>query len=728
MLENLKRTIHDKVKENKEEHQEYVSRTIQVFFSFNVDSLKNKYYELFPSKDKEVEIFYPWVDWEKESTSLEEKIINIFSSETLTKFTDKGYKILDHSNQLIVVSDLTKHNIEKKINSFQQFFSHILDRIGNPTLYKIGIFILRNLNKSYTDRKESAKLFNIADFNWIKFFDKVFFFDISNPEGVIIEKEENFYSLIIYLIRYLRTKPIQFVENEKVMEFGSWVKTIGVSEHKCCSFSGFTLSLPIEYILETVLVMKGGEIIEKSFIGKFSEDKVSFYSNSFINEFPMLSPEVLIKHMKNRIKTINPICFENLPLPYEEPDKVKLLTKFFVDLETKLPEYAEVNKKILKSYIDKFVSDFRYKLNDYLNHILKAEKGGVLLAIEFLKQIYSVLENYKIEEPAKSIEVNIEDKISQLERECENGPRKNSLIARTFTAFLPLVLIFLNLKSFKTRLIPTFLSLLLVGSSYIYWDTWVSRVLRIFQEIKKLIEKKWENLMKKVEYEILKDLCVKLKEVVEELRRGMERTKLRVEEIVDFCKRKYLPSPLPGYGFLSYAVDIPSSKEQSDAEIREFEKYINFDIEKVAEDFVVSESPLEFWQRLSSPEQESFNRWEYTLIEKASLKALPYAGRLVNLSICEVLRNKPERKEKVLALLQKVSFPYIILKPGSFIGELRALLEFPSKECKEVSDKFSTCLSRYFTLEKRETSPLYRISLYVIQEEINIDDIKWIGG
>lgn len=728
MFTLLKDQIKEKVKVNKDEKLRYISRSIKVIISFDLETLKNRYYEIFPIYDKNLETFYPWIGYES-GDLLKEIIITTFSAETLENLTKRGYECIDFSDQIIVVGDITEKEGSNKINNFINVFKEIVNELDLKNIFKIGIFIIGNIETLKKTERNTKN--NIVTLPEINFFDKIYFLDRINTQKALITNKDEIYTLISYLIRFLQTKPVQIRENgTKTLNFGEWIKQSGVQEKKCCSFSGFTIFFPIEYILETVLIMKGGELIEKSFISDFPKEKTDFYFKNFLNEFSMEPLDSFVKKLKENTKIISPLSFENLPLPYEMPDKVKILSEYFNELEINLPNYASINKEILKKESIKFLTGFKYKLTDYLDYILKHEKGGVLLAIEFLNKLYEYFEKNQGENNIENGELNIKEKILQLEKECENGPRKYSLILRTIISILPLVFTFNILNSFKPRMILILLSFFIVGGSYIVWDAWTTRVLRIFQDIKIGLEKKWTGLMERIENDILKNMIEEVKNIVKESQTEMEKIKTRIEKIVKFSKEEYFPSyPSLENSFLNYLIDIPNSPEENGRESRDFIKYIECDIEKLAEEFIREQHPLEYWKRFFSPTDENFNNWEYSLIEKSSLKFIPFTNTLINLSICEILKERTEKKEKIFNLLKRFSHPYIILKPGSSEGELKALLEIPSQKCELVENEFIDFISKYLgNLETKKIHSPYRISLYTVKEGINIDDVKIGGG
>src|SRR5664280_268355 len=460
-----------------------LARTFYLVLSPSMGHLQDWFHEWFPDSDEAISNVHPWyiadknISPEKLKEILTGIFLGAFSVEVSNKLISSGYRILNTANQVFLIGDLTEDGFDEYLKLVQTSFQKVVDDFGNheSPVYFTGIFLRRNLTKN-ADGNVTAKFCGDFD-NKLKTIksklDRVFFIDISNSAGVVVSKEKDMHFLVGQLLYILSKKPLEFSEENNFAAFGEWLRRVSPQENLCNGFSGISILNPIDQMLETLLIAKGGEILDGAFFGDIDEKKVDFYTKSLLNNTHLNSLEVFSKMLKENGKAplINP--FNNIKgvkasWNINQPDD---FAAFIDDLDSNLPDDAEENRKIMAGLGQLLLDNFRYELLEHLNAAISNEKGGLLIAEQFLSKLKEMLTGMMPEKIPDHPYPDISNLIHALVTICNKGPRKESVITRTSVLFLAAIAgIFSSQAMFDLPFIVfPILTILATAAVTVYW-------------------------------------------------------------------------------------------------------------------------------------------------------------------------------------------------------------------------------------------------------------------
>jgi len=722
-LKILRRQIFEKTAPLKFPWGRDVSRTFYVLISPKMCYLKDWFQRWFPIMDDKLRGIYPWIILDAKSKADTSQIITqvwdeAFSAETLNSLIGKGFRLVDTANQIILIGELTEENVVEKLKSIYNSFESRKLGSSQTSPYWVGLFLLR--------KKEEGEIKTPLDFDeflsWAQeHLHRLFLVDISNGYSEI-SRQEDLHFLLGQLLYILTRKPME-LENE----FGGWLRRDSPEEGRCTGFSAISVLTPIDQLLEIALITKGAEVLEEAFFGDFPEERVGGYLNSLLNRTGLSSYETISSLLRRNPKypLIDPLPGGGEPIwDLEHPEG---FTSYLEDLDAKLPGYAEENERSMKEIERILLEDFRYELLDHLNAAISRERGGVGIAERFLEKLKKRMEDISKKIPDESSRPVYPDPlplIRKLEDKIQKGPRRESVAVRTILLGITALLGALSSRALfdiPSLLFPLFF-LLGIGGGLLYWYAWRNRTESLVIKIQRAIREKWDVLMKERCDRVMRGLIPNCISLIEEIESRVKATSCRLKELIDYSKSKHeAPAPMCS-AFWMYAI-------KSSDEMREYSDMIGADISSMATRYLLNERPLELWERTSPSGSEEFNPWEWSLVEKAALMLIPYIGGILDLSVCRILRDSPERAENFAELFRRNSSPFIVLKAGGFGGEVRGTLEISEGGCEDIREMLENSVRGCFSSLSTTDSPTaYRISLFSFMEGIELNSLEVGGG
>jgi len=707
-LEYLEAEIEEKIRKIKYPQIKGIIPTFYLIFP-SLAELK-EYKHLFFGDSSEIKTICPWIFLNK-SNSLDFKkaITTALDIKIEQELVEKGITVANKLYQLIVIADLTKdENILSVITTFKTQFQEIMR--GFYTSIFIGIFLTRTESNGKiifsSNLKEKLRTFlNEGIFN------KIFLLDIANKAGRFLNNRGEQLNLIMYFLNYLFYITNHFIKKHNLNNYTEWLKGMA-GEGILNSFSAGSLRLPLKEILEYASIKKGADILETAFMGEsVSKEVVNLYFNDFLNKTKL-----------NTLETWKRQFLANEDFPLLDPFKKMLsvntsdfvsYSKFLTNFDKYFSDYREENFKILQALSEFLKTQFKYLLNTQLEKIIGNEVRSFLIAKEFLKELKHhlfKLIHKEIEFPNYKDPLPLCEKLKQL---IKHQPKPLSLWARTLTfcviislCSIPFLFTLSNFFLFFAFLITA------SGTAFISWHSWKTEVQNKLIELEEVLRNKWNVL---IETEVLKisiKLLKELYQIVEEDYSKLVQSYQRMQEIVTYLKKKYIPKKEKQLGLFK---DIQIFNNE------ELMQEITFKVvPKTIEDIVVKEfideKNLLIWQRMSPPQGEekdiNLNTLEKQILGCAALKALPLCLKEMNISICSYI------SEENIKEFFKFIEPFIPLTGEAPSVCLKIFLFYPSANCED----FITHISKHFQLEKIEFSK-YEFTLLNIAEGLKLEYI-----
>jgi uncharacterized coiled-coil protein SlyX len=714
-LQELDKAISDSSAEYRFSLGKDVCRTTVLCLSKSLAVLEGSYKRLFP-QDRRLEPIFPWAN---EPGQIGPALLRAFSLPTSQTLLRAGFRIIDSVNQFIFLGDLADPEFESSFEASHQEFKKRIGPIESEQTpsHTIGIFLIKNINSADGTATilPSERLKPLRKVQAL--LDKVIVLDIVNPQGVLIDRAEDVHCLLGHCLHWVFGMPIKYLDDGNLQGYSEWLKRGDVSYPRISAFTGRSLVLPMEWILKSIAVMKGCEVLQ-SVLFKPDEDPAGASPMGFINELSINSLDFLRSHLVR-----NP--------DYKFPDPLKSMPEWnfgsareFLQrmdaLDASLPENARDYRNTFIQVSEKLCVQSRLRLEEYLVRIISRTKGGILIAGVFLNHISEHLTRLSNDIPQTA---EFEDPVAIREKiraQLDKGPSRLAVILR---ASLLAVVIFLGFGVFKNGMIRDVL-LRLIGSGavmllgFIYWHSWKTRLQRRVIEYKNRINKKWNVLLSNEIISTQRKTIDDLNKQIDETKKEVERVQRRTESLLRFFNTEYLPDrPEETSFWLNITMD-------RNAIVGRYLTRVSADPLEVANQFQSEESILESWKRMGNPEDRNPNDWEWALLERASLRILPFLEELKNVTVCQEVRDHPEIKEQFSNALRSCAGPFIRIVAGSDPITVRPTIESP-RGCDDLVSEIIRSV-RDSVGEPRIVESLcrYRLSYLGYADDIDLEAIR----
>lgn len=741
MLNDLRQEISHLILDRKSPISRKISRTFFVLESTSLFHLKDWFQKWFPITDANISRFYPWLlvneNGDAFRIEVENTISRAFDADLAYEATMQGYSILDSVNQVLIVADLCEENALNNVVNGCETIANSLRKIGDSRIpvYWTGIFMVRrpeacdvvvsDIASYEIDEKKVTEIIS-ADKKTIDriskdlsqdFFHRIFFLDISNPQGTFLPKRKDQDCLIGHLLYFLSSRPSSV---ESPDQYTEWLQGTQASEGFVSGFSAFSFVLPIDQILETISVSKGAEILNESLLKEKSPDSYLFYLNNFLQENSIIQFDEVRKVVTEKSALKDPIT--NFPDFYSMRSKDFLET---VDtLDASLPRIAKDNAKTIEKISKKHLREWKKSLENHIESIIIQELGGLQIAKKFLSELHKHIE--KITPHEEIVPSHYDDPtkcLSKIRTLIDRGPRKEAIFGRALT----LALIFdIAIVSFPLAILMKILLLICLsgfslGLAFFYSYTAKQQLQNQIFRLESLLRGKWKALMDFETLKAAKKHLEKLNKIIEQMQNDVGLSVERLKGLVEYFRNEYTSSFPEEFPFWKYIV-----KERKD--LLWYQNLCSADISYLAVDYIKKDRPMFLWRRLSPPKTSEPNRWEWHLLEKAAIHLLPSCGQIINLHIHSFFQTGTAQFERNKMAMIRAAQPFLNLEPersGSENPELNAMLETDPKERKPMIEELIAGLSGHFQNNVQrigERSP-YRLTFFSFLENSKNDDI-----
>lgn len=734
-LEILRREIFNETASLKFPRNEALARTFYLVLSPSMGHLREWFQKWFPTTDDSIKHIQPWVILDPlcDGEALEELIsgicVDAFDIDVANTLTTRGYRVLDTATQVILIGDLTEDGFAEHMGKVYDSFKRIIERF---TTYRVpvfftGLFLVRNIEKGNNGKVTVKNLSDLGPIvQWMQqSLNKVFLVDISNPCGAVVSKQTDLHFFLGQLLYILTKKPIEFSKANDSAGFGEWANRDCPSDGKCGGFSGISILSPIDQILETLLISKGGEVLEEAFFGGSHEETAKSYLISLLNKTNLNSVDVFKKMLLE-----NKTCPLIKPLDNLDADKAKWdinrqedFSAYIDSLDASLPSYAAENRRIMENLSQKLLDDFRYALLEHLNAAIINERGGLLVAERLLDELKKKIGAMIPEKTAAPSYPDITNLIRTLENRCKQGPRSESVAARTLVLAAAAAA---GALSSQTRfglpfIMFTLLACVSAGGGVLYWYGSKSRVEALVTDIWDNLFQKWNKLMEKETGEIFESMLPRYIPIIDELSSRVRDASKRLREITAYFRNEFTANVPDSSAFWIYAL---SGREH----IMKYITSLKADVVTTAIDFLRDEKPLELWNRTAAPGTHDPNEWEWSLGEGIGLKLLPLSQDILALSICRILRDSPDQIRNFSEVLRRSAEPFLNVKLGTQRCTVKASFEVPGAGCDDLQKVLEDSIrSDFGSIERKDAMTPYRISLFCFVENVEIESLKVEG-
>ena len=128
-LDELRKKIFECTAPGKFPDSKYVCRTIYAVASPTLANLKQWFTSWFPILDSDVSHFYPWFiageSEEENRNSIRDIVKCAFSAEAAFALMQKGGKIIETINQVVIIADLTEPESTERVKRIYLSLIHI---------------------------------------------------------------------------------------------------------------------------------------------------------------------------------------------------------------------------------------------------------------------------------------------------------------------------------------------------------------------------------------------------------------------------------------------------------------------------------------------------------------------------------------------------------------------------------------------------------------------------
>lgn len=723
-LERLKEEIFRKTAPLKNPSGTLVCRTWYVLLSPAVHHLRDWYQESFPILDEELRELNQWIlvaegaGADEVYQQVNDSMIRSFNAETVNRLTANGYRIIDGTNQVLLVGDLTEdgphYKLEQVCEGFAKAFS-IFTGIQASNVFS-GLFLLRTLKRQegkerfIVSKTDSFEAVNTAMINRLN---KAVLIDIANPY-MVISNPADLHSLQGQILYCLTRKPTDFAMHDNVGGFTEWVNRNALSEGKISGFSGVSLVVPIDYVVETLLVAKAGEVIRTAFLAPPSSESIARQQNNLL-AVTHLKDSTVLKGMlfnNDRYPLNNPFASltaegDGAPSCWD-PSQPKMFVDFCDLLDTSLPAVAAENRAAMEILGMKLVDEFRYTLQEQVNGILVHERSGIPSTIAFLEALKKHLAIISSESTPTPVYADVTGLVKDLGRKSEAAPRRSALAARValVTAASLTGYVWNGMQFDAAGVTFLMLALLAPCAGLFYWKGTQSILVRLVLDIWQRLRDKWQKLMDNAAAEVAAQLLPEYSRIVDELLTQVMAAQVRITEVLDYVSSEYVPEPPETNAFWIHAL-------KGRSEVKKYESLLTVDLPKAADEYIAFEKPLAFWERFALPGAGSPNEWEWSLVEKASLRLFPHSEELFRLSVCRILRDFPAKRENFTEVLRRSATPFLRIKHGTYRDMARGVIEIHPDDCNDIKEQLKRDLTGDIpTIDWGDSSSPYRVSLF----------------
>jgi len=705
-----------------------ISRNLFLCFGENIADLESfiKQYE-FPVNDEGIHSFWRWINLSSQDNSnktIQKTLLDLISLQTTGEALDKkNLQLITDPIQIFIIFDLTIPEADSKLKAILSELDEIIENL------KIEFFIAK-IGVLITDRIINQELKHIPDDDLHSLykgieqrFDYLFFLQCQNEQNISITSDEEWISLIANLLYYLAMYPTRVA----LGEFKEFIKRHQPSRHGISAFSSTSYTLPMNEIVQYVLLSKGSDLLKETYF-EIEDEELNRITNGKVEKFKSDNhivnveqfPNALLEDSSDQILSPLPVL-DNL-----SSDSVPgRIVEIYRTVIQNLDSYLSHNKSVLKAKAEQFYSQFEYSLIETLDSMLNSYKGAAVISRKFMGDLTEHL-NEQLEESKKLLYSNstsdIAMELDNLQAEAEREPPLLAMISRLIPfAFISILLIIQILNwntGYQSVLLfgTIIMSLGVIGLSFILRHAWKNRFVDKLIHLRRLLDKQWKERLDNICLELYHDLLPKYIEKLNSVKEDIEKLNDRLDYLFKYIDDHYQPHIYPHNRFWVNVV-----KEKS--EMSYFFRFVNDEYIRKEPEAVVKDKLLKLWWRLGNGEE--LNPLEWEILEKAAMRLIPYSHAIFGCSICDYLIDNKNKKLEILNQLQQCYLPFVKLDPNRKENLYdHGVLEWRKDSCGIVDEAETTLKKNISSIEVNDSLTDYRFSVLYFKEGINYESLK----
>ena len=383
MFDDLRRTIRTLTRERKSPKPQAVLRSIFFAASPQLAHIHELFGEWWPASVPDLESLCPWLpaagseDFAAQATTV---IKNSFNAALLQRLSRNGMSVLHATNQVVVMIDLSDANTCGQIEGCCEAVQQALSKLETPDTFFdwIGILVVRECPLAGAEESGTKALEALAPLLCER-FSRLFLLDNRNTQGAALNPTDQEH-LILHLLHFLSTFHAALNDEQ---EYAEWLRRGRAAEGYICGAGGCSVVLPIDEIMEAVMVYRGAEIVRESLLHESSDGRSAFYFNNLVQQAAITG----LSDLANALGQHPEACLQNpfAALPKRATTGDAEWLDLLSDLDARLPRVAADNQRRMEQVGTSLLQEWKHTLEDHLEAAVTCELGGLVVRGSSLK-------------------------------------------------------------------------------------------------------------------------------------------------------------------------------------------------------------------------------------------------------------------------------------------------------------------------------------------------------
>jgi len=721
-LEHLPGKIRETTRALMSGHQLQVARTFHVVISPGLEMLPEWYAEWFPEQDELLTREHPWLILPPGSTAdqafvnrVTEICMAAFDVGAVNELIGKGYQLRENHNQVILIADATDPDALQSLREVREVFKSVTTTLLNQAhpFFFSAILLLKKIVQAgqqieirQPNNKEELQ-------QWLsQEVDRAFLIDLNNA-GYSIKEELDLLFLVGQLIHFLAQSAVQ----DSMDQFGEWMRRGGAHDGQCAGLSATSLSVPIEQILENLLVIKGADLLDARLLGEYDEKQLAnhllvWYNHTYSHSLESLTGH-LLTHCEPRLLTPFGVENESLPEIWSVENSGKVMQE--VDLaDAAMPARLAENEQILSAFCETRELDYGYDLSAFIDAIIATSRGGFGLAEAFLLSLREKIEEMIPEEIEEPRYLDVAPFLADLRKKVDNGPRLIPLLLRAGLFALPALIA--ALLDFQWPFVAAALFCALLP--LLQWHAFNTVVDRKVVRLWEAFSNKWQACLQNIGLRKASDLLNGYLHIIDEQLDRLGKARQRSETLITLFKESAARPIRDASAFWHYVMHTPEDYLEEVAQLET-------DAPGIEARFMNQVKLENLVDRLALAGTEPPSSAEWQLLEEAALLYLPSAAHLVDRNIMELLLGKAEKFKTFFAILQQTATPFLQLLPGETAMNFAGYWEVPGNLPEALRKGLANATNGITPSTCLISGNPFRIAFYTFIDGVPMRNIRW---
>lgn len=721
-LEHLQGKIRETTRALMAGHQLQVARIFHVVISPGLEMLPEWYAEWFPEQDELLTRVHPWMILPPGSAA-DQALINrvtetcmaAFDVGAINELIGKGYQLRGNHNQVILIADATDPDALHRLRAVRDAFESVTTTLLNQAhpFFFSAILLLKKMVRAgpqieirQTNNEEELQ-------QWLnQEVDRTFLIDLNNA-GYSIQENLDLLFLVGQLIHFLA----QFAVQDSMDQFGEWMRRGGAHDGQCAGLSAASLSVPIDQILEKLLVIKGANLLDARLLGGYDEKILANHLLVWHNRTHSHSLEALTDHllMDCDPPLLGSFGNENGTLPeiWSIENSAKVMQE--VDLaDAAMPARLAENERILAAFCETRELDYGYDLAAFIDAIIATSRGGFGLAEAFLLSLREQIEEMIPEEIEQPRYLDVAPFLADLRKKVDNGPRLAPLLLRAGMFALP----GLTAALLGFQWLYAAAALLCPLAPLVQWHAFNTVVDRKVVRLWEAFSNKWQACLQNIGLHKASDLLNSYLKIIDEQLDRLGKARQRSETLITLFRESAARPIRDASAFWHYIMHTPEDYAEESAQLET-------DAPGIEARFMNQVKLENLVDRLALAGTEPPSDAEWQLLEEAAILYLPYVAHLVDRNIMELLLGKAEKFKAFFTILQQTASPFLQLLPGETAMNFTGYWEVPGNLPESLRKGLANATNGITPSTCLISGNPFRIAFYTLVDGVPMRNVRW---